>query len=262
MISEMQSHAAWTVLFVHGNRTSLESARSQSTAIFENLKQRSSGPIRFICLSWPSEKSKHSILPSVLVNEKKEVIRVTGLQLAKLLKRAPKDSIQGMLGFSFGCAVIGYALHLQAEEAVAGSWQDYQEGHADQTMQGPVPIIRLGFIAPAMDRCALQPSGEYCNAMDSVGHLVNLYNSRDPVLRRFRFFDRQKPIAAGYAGLLDTKFQPLASNTRVLQFDCKSIGATHALKDYFRCAAYGRLLDNVLGNDPEPSSVVAPMSSK
>ena len=57
----------------------------------------------------------------------------------------------------------------------------------------------MGPTARAFDSSALAPGGKFSEAMKSIDHLVNLYNSRDPILRRFRFFDRQnEPVAAGF----------------------------------------------------------------
>jgi hypothetical protein len=260
---EIEEHPAWTILFVHGNRTDVDLARRFATDLFVQLKCRSTGPIRLVCLSWPSEKPRRVALPSALVQQKKELIRQTGFQLVHFMHRCPSNSIQSMVGFSFGCAIISCALHLHSGGEICG----FSAGNhgcqpccaADPALcaseqpccaaEGSIPWLRLGFIAPAMDRCALQPSGEYCCALDSVQKLINLYNSRDPVLRRFRFFDRENPVAAGYVGLMDTQFQPLAENSLLLQYDCRSIGATHALRDYDGCCAYGLLLDNILGGE-------------
>lgn len=255
-------HAAWTIVFVHGNRTSPEQARGHALSLFRNLELRAGNPVRLICLSWPSEKSRPLVMPTVLVEEKRELIRNTGFQLACFLNRLPQDSVRSMMGFSFGCSVIGCALHLLNGGEVGGIVLQQPNG---KCFLEEVPVathntgcchsIQLGFVAPAMDHCALQPTGEYGRAMESVGLLVNLYNSRDPVLRRFRFFDRQHPVAAGYSGLagstgllMDVRSEPLARNVSIEQYDCRAIGSTHALSEFSRCTAYERLLENLLGS--------------
>ncbi len=71
-------------------------------------------------------------------------------------------------------------------------------------MPGP-PIehqnIRVSLIAPAFDRNELNAGGDYELAMSRVERLVNLYNSSDPVLKRFRFIDVGSPVAAGFLGI-------------------------------------------------------------
>ncbi len=67
-------------------------------------------------------------------------------------------------------------------------------------------------------------------AMQNVEELVNIYNSRDPVLRRFRFIDRvTTPIAAGFSGLADPRAtQPLQADARIAQYDCgEAVGTSH-----------------------------------
>ena len=121
---------------------------------------------------------------------------------------------------------------------------------------------RLGLIAPAVDKKWLTPQGRYSSSLSQVDGFINLYNSRDPVLRRFRFIDTvTRPIAGGlngFDGLYDPRsVSPLASGatTNVRQFDCGAIiGTTHSEKSYLgKCPYFRLLLDNLLWS---PDSVV------
>lgn len=117
---------------------------------------------------------------------------------------------------------------------------------------------RLSLYAPAFDRTALAPGGEYQLALKNVDKTVNLYNSSDPVLRRFKYIDRSsKPIAAGFAGILATTFgadketgsgNPLSGSTGIVQYDCRSIGRSHYELNYYSCSAMPTALKNVLGH--------------
>ncbi len=98
-----------------------------------------------------------------------------------------------MIGFSFGGAVICGTLQL-----MSGGTLDCR------TL--PVPMveyqnIRVSLIAPAFERHELNAGGEYEFALSRIDKLVNLYNSSDPVLKRFRFIDDGSPVAAGFLGL-------------------------------------------------------------
>ncbi|MCA9132370.1 MAG: hypothetical protein KDA45_04425, partial [Planctomycetales bacterium] len=70
-----------------------------------------------------------------------------------------------------------------------------------------------------------------------------------PVLKRFRFFDRHSsPTAAGFAGILEPRaLSPLASNPKIVQFDCRSVGRTHAELSYLDCPSVQLSFANVMG---------------
>jgi hypothetical protein len=71
----------------------------------------------------------------------------------------------------------------------------------------------------------------------------------DPILKRFRFFDQDgSPIAAGFAGIMAPRsLEPLSEDSSIRQFDCRSIGRTHAELDYLKCAVATGAFENVLG---------------
>ncbi len=87
--------------------------------------------------------------------------------------------------------------------------------------------------------------------------MVNLYNSRDPVLRRFRFISRLgDPIAAGFRGfgpIYDPRStSPLTANDIIEQYDCGSlVGNSHNEKTYyFECSYFGKGVQNLLWQYP------------
>jgi hypothetical protein len=95
----------------------------------------------------------------------------------------------------------------------------------------------------------LNSGGHYDRALDGIDKLVNLYNSRDPILRKFRFSDRNTaPVAAGFAGLSVTRAtSPLNANDKLIQYDCSTVGRSHWEKEYFKCPCFGASLDNLFG---------------
>ncbi len=124
------------------------------------------------------------------------------------------------------------------------------EGRHSSTWPSP-RMVRVSLVAPAFDRTWLAEGREYAMAIESIDKLVNIYNSRDPVLRRFRFIDRvTTPIAAGFSGLADPRAtQPLQSDRRITQYDCQAAaGSSHDEMNYYRkCSAINNAIDNVLG---------------
>ncbi len=253
----MAEQAAWSVVFVHGNMTEVDWSRSHSLDLFKKLTDRAEGPIRLICLSWPSENPKLWISPSRQMREKKSIVKANTFQLAYFLQRLGDGQPHGMIGFSLGAAVVAGAMHLNAGGDIGGVVLGESLSYPlRETLE-----TRVGFVAPAFDRNALTANGEYCQMRCTFSSLVNLYNSRDPVMKRFRVFDHSTTLAAGYLGLFETKYRPLqadpAAGGQILQIDCRSIGATHAFKSYMCCCGFNTMIDNVLGKDASTTASVA-----
>lgn len=149
------------------------------------------------------------------------------------------------MGFSFGGAVIAGTLHLLGGGALDG-----------RALPHPIAYhsnVRVSMVAPAFDRDQLGPGGKYELALMQADRLVNLYNSVDPVLKRFRFIDRGSPEAAGFLGINARGGSRLLTAPNVVQYDCsRAAGRTHNEVDYYRnCPAVPTALKNVL-NCPHP----------
>ncbi len=232
------------IVYVHGNWHSPSDSRRRSAIVYAALLRRSHLPICFISYSWPSER-KDGYARDVI--GKKHRIDADSYYLADFISCLQPTCKLSFLGFSFGAKVCSGALHLCNGGVLAGrslGQQNYPPHH-----------MRVSFIAPAFERSALTRCGRYSAALGSIDALVNLYNSRDPILRRFRFFDRNsEPIAAGFAGLLipdsteQRVDQPLADDPKIRQYNCASVGRTHSELAYYECASIYRALDNVLAN--------------
>lgn len=238
-----------TIIYVHGNFMERNNTRERVRIIDSYLKRQASENYRLILLSWPSEKQR-PVLRDAAENAK--VAERESLYLAWILKQLRSQSKVSLIGFSYGARTVTGALHLDAMGTIPGltfySPADPRENP-----------YRLGLIAPAVDKNWLTPCGRYCCALSQVDGFINLYNSRDPVLRRFRFVDNaSRPIAGGlngFEGLSDPRsLTPLASgdSTNVRQYDCGAIiGTTHSEVSYLsKCPYFRVLLDNILWNSP------------
>ncbi|MFO1064365.1 MAG: hypothetical protein U0892_10925 [Pirellulales bacterium] len=228
-----------TAIYVHGNWMEAGNARNRGTYVYNRLSQRCEEPLRVILYSWPSQRDGRPIKD---VLEKAARADVETYYFAHLLSRLPKDSPLGILGFSFGARVVGGGLHL----ANGGSFHG-------RSLTGLVERehVRVSVVAPAFDRNWLMHNQPYGMAIQNVDSLVNVYNSRDPVLRRFRFIDSvTSPIAAGFSGLPDPRStHPLAADAKIRQYDCSGcVGNSHDEMTYYRsCTYYNHAIDNVLG---------------
>jgi hypothetical protein len=227
-----------TVIYTHGNWMTAENTRGRGSYVYNRVSQRSNEPLRFIIYSWPSQRDGRPVRD---VYEKAERSNVDTFYFAHLLSRIPAETPLGLIGFSFGSRVVCGALHM-----VNGG---HLEGRQSPVWQSE-RHIHVSLIAPAFDRTWLAPNRPYGNALNGINSLVNVYNSRDPALRRFRFIDRvSAPIAAGFTGLADPRAtQPLQSDVRIQQFDCgPDVGSSHDEMNYYeRCCAFNTAIDNVL----------------
>ena len=178
------------IVYVHGNRMPHQAARDRAQVVYQHLVSTTNcEPICFVALSWPSEQTER--LPQD-VNRKKLRLNADAFYLANFIRSLELERPMGYLGYSFGCAIVCGAHHILS----GGSLHGYQ-------LAAPRPVLymdRMSLIAPAFDRQDLTPVGQYNLGLTGVDKMVNLYNSVDPILRRFRFFDRSTyPTAAGYA---------------------------------------------------------------
>jgi hypothetical protein len=227
------------VVYVHGNWMPWSEARKRAMIVYQSLICTTDcEPICFIAFSWPSERSEGFIKDVI---GKKPRLDSDAFYLAKLVNQLPREQSLGLIGYSFGGPVICGALHLLNNGVLCGRRLPETELRNEPT--------RVSLVAPAFDRTALTDCGRFSQALNGVERLVNLYNSHDPILKKFRFFDRQtSPIAAGFAGILEpVADQPLHPNPKIIQYNCRSVGRTHAELDYLQCSAMRLSFENVVG---------------
>ncbi|MFN7732503.1 MAG: hypothetical protein ACK5OB_11415 [Pirellula sp.] len=243
------------IFYVHGNFMERNNSLQRVRIIDGYLRRRAHRSYRLIMLSWPSQPEPH---PYRNVLENAEGAEDQSLYLAWLLEQLGDRSQVSLLGFSFGGRTVTGALHLVSGGTIPGLSHSHASGTPDLRS-----IYRVGLVAPAVDRTWLSPTGRHRHALDRVDGLVNLYNSSDPVLRRFRFLDRMsRPIAAGFTGfesLANPRItEPLAGQPAIRQYDCsQAVGNTHSERTYYsQCPCFMPLLDHLLWNEPSGASNV------
>ncbi len=236
-----------TIIYVHGNFMERDNARERVRIINSHLNRCSSEPYRLLMLSWPSQRDNRIIQDT---RQNAQCADAEAYYLASLLQMVTATSERvSLLGFSFGARTVTGALHLDGGGTLPGT--------PILPPSGPHAPYRVSLVAPAVDRDWLQANGRHRNAMNSVDQLVNLYNSKDPILRRFRFIDSiASPIAAGFAGFEGVanprSTEPLIGSDRIKQYDCgKQIGSTHSERDYYgECPYFRNAVNNLLWKSP------------
>ena len=242
------------ILYVHGNFMERNNALDRVLILNNYLQQRSNRPYRLLMLSWPSTREPHPLRD---VYENAESAESQALLVAWLLERLSNHSEVSLLGFSFGSRAVTGGLHLNAGGTIPGF--RYQTNSTREAMENR---YRVALVAPALDRDWLANQGRHSRSLETVLGLVNLYNSKDPILRRFRFIDRlSRPVAAGFAGFIGLPglegvsnpraTEPLVNSSKIRQFDCGSaVGTTHSEKSYYgQCQYFSLVLDHLLGQE-------------
>ena len=232
-------NAPQTVVYVHGNWMEWKNARERGMYVYQLLATQSDRPIRLILFSWPSEREGRVAAD---VREKARLAHVESYYLAEFLKHVPANRPIGMMGFSFGGAIICGTLQLLGGGSLDG-----------RALPQPIAVhrnVRVSLVAPAFDRDQLGTCGKYHLALGQIERLVNLFNSADPVLKRFRFIDRGSPEAAGFLGINARSGMRLLAAPNVEQFDCsRAAGRTHNEIDYYRnCPSIKTAIQNALDN--------------
>jgi hypothetical protein len=243
-----------TIIYVHGNWMERNNALERVRIVDGFIKRRTCEPYRLIMFSWPSQHEERFLRE---VRDNAICADVQSFYLAWLLQSLQSATSRvSLLGFSFGSRTTSGALHLEAGGQIYGRTALSNPLAASHVSAEPTigfGAHRVSLVAPAMDRTWLAPSGQYSKAMNQVDRLVNLYNSKDPFLRRFRFVDSvNRPIAAGFMGLEAASnppaTSPLQGQDRIEQYDCRSaIGSTHNEVSYYSECSYFRVaIDNLL----------------
>ncbi len=236
-----------TIYYVHGNWMTVENTRERVQTIDRALSRLALRPYRLVVLSWPSERDRGIVND---IRENGECADIQAHYLNFLIQHTSPNSQISLMGFSFGGRTVTGALHLLGGGSMHGVPSQCNVCDLDRK-------FRVTLVAPAVDRNWLTPNGRFGNAASSIEWMVNLYNSRDPVLRRFRFISRvSDPIAAGFRGfaqISDPRATSPISNAEVIeQFDCGGlVGTSHDEKTYYsRCSHFTKGALNLLWQYP------------
>ena len=182
------------VLFIHGNRYEASEARQQGLLLARHCAAAcpSSGPVRTVIYSWPSEQQ--GILGK---DGRAKYARAysEGRYVAWLLGQIEPERPVGVVGYSFGALITLEAIDdlVQAEEAGRADLQPWLH-RPSQT--------NLMFIAPAVRCDAFAPRGPYRRTLDCVDRVSLIINPRDKALKFFPLLDRQTSMEAlGHTGM-------------------------------------------------------------
>ena len=226
-----------TLIYVHGNRfegsDAIEYGWTARRVLVERHQERP--PVRFVIWSWPSNQLR-GLARDVRV--KADRADAEAAFLARFLADILPESQVSLIGSSFGARIITGALHLRA----GGRYDGLVAPAAPEA--APVRVVLQ---AAAVDNDWLMPGHAHGLALTQTNAMLLLYNSCDPVLKRYRFLERcRRPRALGYTGASGLNCLDHFEQRDV----CHAIGKTHQELAYYQARGLTSLASRYLLWEP------------
>ncbi len=213
-----------TCVYVHGNRLDASRALRRGWDVYRSLARGAPDgePIRFVIWSWPSAQIRGQLRD---VRVKAARSDTNAYYFGRFLSQIDPEVRLSLLGFSYGARIITGGLQLTGGGTVLGH---RLEGEAT-----PRRPIRLVLLAAGLDNRWILPGGRHERALSQAERTLLLYNSCDPVLKRFRLLSRcDRAEALGYTGLVCDE-QLGEALKRIEQMDvCCLFGKSHNAERY------------------------------
>mgnify|MGYP003769905025 FL=1 len=231
------------VIYIHGNRVPSSAAAAEGQRVYRLLigGAESAPPLRFVIWSWPSARVRGHLRD---VRAKAQRTDVAGYCLAWVLVHLPEDQPVSLLGYSFGARIATGAAHLAGGGSLGG--------RALPPHVTSAHTMRAVILAGALHASWLRPGGYHERARTQLGHLLNLYNTCDPVLKRYHLLDkRTRASALGFSGMYTAD---LVEAPRLEQLNVRNIvQRSHELEDYLYSPRLLQRIREVLFWQPAPT---------
>jgi hypothetical protein len=208
-----------TIIYLHGNRIGFDEAIRRAWKAFAVLKRDSHAqPLRLIIWSWPSDQV-HGQLRDF--RYKASRTNVEGQYLGWFLSRLNVETHISLIGYSYGARIATGALHVLGGGTLRGQSSPLAVANGDRR---PIKVV---LIAAALHSHWLAPTGYHRHFSSVADRVLVFYNSRDPILQRYRLLvKRGRPMALGFAGAWGLD-DDLADRTEQYDVSC-SVGKTHS----------------------------------
>jgi hypothetical protein len=216
-----------TVLFIHGNWTSVSEAVTKGWDTYDLTRSEAADrPFRYVIWSWPADRIYRHIYDDIRL--KAGYSDAESYYLAQWLQGVRPGVKISLTGHSFGPRVITGALQLLAGGEIAGRSLPHDVVAA--WAGGKRNPIRAALLAPAIDADGLAAGKSRGLALSMLDKALVTSNERDFVLRRYpRLYDCPGNQALGCVGPTDGVANSL--KLEVLDVAC-SIGRRHNLQVY------------------------------
>ncbi len=252
------------VIFVHGNQASFARSVQMGDMIYDYLQQQNPGA-RFLLWSWDSERE----CPFIRIDTSIKSARADAqaIPLAALLSAIPPKTPVILVGYSFGCRVVGGAMQLcgggpwKGESATtvadATEMSDETNGTASTATQCNIRATIL--VAAAMDQNSFRPTGAMNTALKQVEYSIVTTHAWDNALSLYHLISESANPAMGLMGP-DAVAATDAEHIRTCDLS-NEILPIHAWENYFSSVTLRCLLTKAVRGDVMISTSIADESS-
>lgn len=223
-LTETASPGGYTQLLMHGNWMDAVWTERRGWEMYHQLIQGlpADQPIRYIIWSWPSDRQ-----PKPLRTTRQNASRCDdeAFYVGWLLSQLPPEERVSLMGFSLGARVLSGGLHLLGGGTLRGRALPSHEPNAHG--------YKVAFWAGAVSVSSPTLYGTRQQSWDRMNSLLNIFNSADPVLRRYHLVTRQKgDRAIGQNGIYVSSADNREKLTQLNA--CGIVGKEHAWDRYIR----------------------------
>ncbi len=185
-----------TMIVVHGSPATVSLVSEVCLDVYQHLQvviPENKKRLRFVIWSWPADRQVTG-----LVKEFRDQARRSqpqGYYLGRVIDQCRKKNDTVVVGYSMGARVASCALHI-----LAGGKSEFAPT-IKPISKNPVTYL---MVAGAINRDWLEPGQHFGKALQSTNRFLNVYNSTDPLLKRYpKLYPKGKsrPEAVGYLGL-------------------------------------------------------------
>jgi len=252
-LSQPASPEQILVVYIHGNRMSSCDADYHGRYVYRLITSQIDDPvsIRYVIWSWPSAEIQGQMRD---LRGKARRTELSGYCLGWFLAQLPEQQRVSLLGYSYGARIATGALHLLGGGQLSG--RTLPETAA------PGPQARVVMFAAALHHNWLRPGGYHEMAWSHLDYMLNLFNSCDPVLKRYRFlYKGSHAQALGFVGMYTGDLGP--SRELIEQRNvCNVVRKSHSESGYFRSRRLLQRMQQVLFWNPVGQEPVIAMNKE
>ena len=184
-----------TCFVVHGSPAEVPLVLEVTLDVYQHIQTviPKGRPFRFVIWSWPAERQLNGIKKEF--QDQSLRAQPQGFYLADVLDRCRQHNPTLVVGYSMGARVTACALHL-----LGGGTNPYAPPLQTRT-NNKVSYLT---VAGAIDRDWLEPGKYYGSALSVVSRFLNVHNTADPLLKRYKkIYPRKQSTtgAIGFSGL-------------------------------------------------------------
>lgn len=185
-----------TMIVVHGSPATVSLVSEVCLDVYQHMQTiipNSKTRMRYVIWSWPADRQVTGLVKEF--RDQAQRSQPQGFYLGHFIDQCRAKNKTVVVGYSMGARVASCALHL-----LAGGKSEFAPPITPRSNNKVSYLI----VAGAINRDWLEPGQHFGEALKSTNRFLNIYNSTDPLLKRYpKLYPKGKlrPEATGYKGL-------------------------------------------------------------